>query len=367
MFHQVIKLFKKKKMAHNLEFNKEKNTVSFASAVELPWHGLGTVVPGVMTTAEAIEKANLDFTVTKYPQYVRIPIQEPLYKADGTILKEGKYEFVEVADTFSTVREDNQEILGTVGNMYTVLQNKDAFKFFDPILEENEAFIETVGVLGKGERIFISAKLPDHITIFGKDDVIEQYLLITSSHDGKSATTIMFTPIRVVCQNTLNLALNKQTPNRVSVKHTENQLTRIHLAHEILGLQNQYRKEIEEIFGRLAETKCTDEMLEKIIVKGLSDNAGMVKTYFDKDAKQSTRFRNNVQAVMNYAYTNPTQLMPSTKETLFGAYNAVTGWYQNECNWKGDDDAKMRSIIDMNGRVNLKQQQTFEAAFALIK
>jgi len=347
-------------MAHNLEFNEQKGTVSFATAKEPAWHNLGQVVDKAMTTAEAIELANLDFEVIKKPTFIEF---EKTNKKGEVV----SVEKIENPKSFATVRTDTRQILGTVGDEYTILQNRDAFKFFDPILDEGEAFIETAGVLGKGERIFITARLPEHISILGKDDPIEQYLLITSSHDGKSATTVMFTPIRVVCNNTLNIALAsmKKGGNRHTIKHTVNQMVRLEEAHKILGLENQYRKELEEIFYKFADTKITEHEYEQIIVKGLSDSPAMVKKYFDHDAKTSTRFQNNVNQVLEYAFNHPTQLMPSTDHTVFGAYNAITGWYQNEVQWASDDD-KMRSIIDSNGRVNLKQQQTFEAALAYI-
>jgi phage/plasmid-like protein (TIGR03299 family) len=337
-------------MAHNLEFNKEKQTVSFATAKTAAWHNLGQLVEQAMTTEQAIQLANLDFTVEKVPTYIKV----------------GKTDIL-VPESYANVRTDNNAILGTVGEKYSILQNKDAFKFFDPILDQGEAIIETAGALGNGERIFITAKLPAHISILGKNDPIDQYLLITTSHDGKSATTVMFTPVRVVCNNTLNIALSgsKAPENRVTIKHTENQIKRLEYSHKILGIQNSYRIELEELFYKMADTKITEHDYESIIVQGLSDKSQMVKDYYDNDVKTSTRFKNNVNLVMEYAFTHPTQIMPSTNKTLFGAYNAVTGWYQNEAEWKTDDD-KMKSIIDSNGRVNLKQQQTFEACMQFL-
>lgn len=334
-------------MAHNLEFNELKGTVSFATARESAWHQLGTVVDSAMTTAEAIELANLDFEVKK----------------TETLAQIGD-EIIEIPKSFVTYRDDTKDILGVVGDKYHILQNTEAFQFFDPILDEGEAFIETAGVLNGGKQIFITAKLPEHIKVLGDHDPIDQYILITTSHDSKSGTTVMFTPIRVVCQNTLNVALGRKTLNKVSIKHTENQLSRLRQASQLMGLQNQYKLELEEIFYKMSDTKASDEIYEKIIVNGLADEPGMVKKYFDKTAKQSTRFRNNVETCLNYAFTNDTQLMPSCNGTVFGAYNAISGYFQNEVDWKDNSEAKMTSIVD--GRAQKKNQQAFQTALQYI-
>lgn len=333
-------------MAHGLEFNEAKGTVSFASAREIAWHKLGQIVDSAMTTKEAIELANLDYTVDKKPLHIEVG---------------GKY--IEVPRKFATYRTDNNQPLGVVGEKYEILQNKDAFAFFDPILEKDEAFIETAGVLNDGARIFITAKLPAHINILGNDDLIDQYILITTSHDGNTGTTVMFVPIRVVCQNTLNFALKKYK-NKVSIKHTSNQMERLKQAHQIMGLQNSYAKEISEIFYKMANTKATDEIMEKIIVNGLADNASNVKRYYDDSLKQSTRFRNNVESAIAYALNHPTQNNSSTKGTVFGALNAVSGYFQNEFDWRGNYENKMESIIE--GRVNKKNMQAFETAMTFI-
>ena len=324
--------------------NLENSTITFADANVSVWNSLGTVINNINDSEEAIKKAKLDFIVEKLPLYVNI---------------DNKYKAVE--SSFATVRADTQDILGNVGDTYGILQNTEAFKcLLDPILQSNDATIQSVGYMGNGERVFISARLNNPIILVG-NDVIEQDLLVITSHDGKSGTSVIYTPTRVKSQTTLNGEFDPNLPSRKSQKHTANQITRYQLGSNILKPYTEYRNRLEDIFNTLAETKISEADYEKIIVKGLSDNVGMVNNYFDPNGKQSTRFTNNVQSVLQYAYTHSTQLTESTNMTLFGAYNAVVGWYQNELDWKGDLDAKMRSMIDTNGRVNLKQQQTFEA------
>ena len=326
------------------------DNIGFAKAKELPWNTLGEKVGGKMTAEEVIEKAQLDFEVVKEQATVSF-----------------NDEIMDIPDTYATIRKDNSLILGTVGAKYTILQNKEAFKFFDPIIDDGEAIYETAGLIEGGKRVFITAKLPEHISILGNDDLMDLYLFITNSHDGKSAITIAFTPIRITCNNTLNAAL-KKCVNKVTIKHTENLLVKLNAAHEAMGLSNQYKKEISEIFYKMANTKASEQEYEEIIVKGLADNSTQVKNYFNKRAKVSTRFTNTINAIMEYAYTHHSQNVPSSKDTIFGAYNALTGFYQNKYDWgKDNDDAKLRSLLDSNGRAYLKQQQAFDAALKFIK
>jgi phage/plasmid-like protein (TIGR03299 family) len=122
-------------------------------------------------------------------------------------------------NSFYTYRPDTDAILGDkLGAEYEVIQNVDAFSFFDSIVGGDGIQYETAGALGKGERIFITAKLPNYIKV-GNDDLIEQYLFLTTSHDGFGSITAAFTPIRIVCANTLNAAMQSRN-NSIKIRHT---------------------------------------------------------------------------------------------------------------------------------------------------
>lgn len=108
------------------------------------------------------------------------------------------------------MRTDNDAVIGAVGKDYQIVQNRDAFSFFDSMVSGDGILYETAGAFGKGERIFITAKLPDYIRV-GNDDLIEKYLFLTTSHDGSGSITAAFMPIRIVCNNTLNAAMNNKT------------------------------------------------------------------------------------------------------------------------------------------------------------
>ncbi|PTQ93944.1 phage/plasmid-like protein (TIGR03299 family) [Mucilaginibacter yixingensis] len=150
-------------MAHNLAINPQNNEYSFFSRKEKAWHGLGTIVEDYPSSAEALKFAGLDYTVEKWPLFARDP--------QGHIADEQ-----DVPDRFATVRTDNNAVLGTVGKEYEIIQNVDAFTFFDSVVGGEGILYETAGALGKGERIFITAKLPDYIRV-GKGDCLEKYLV----------------------------------------------------------------------------------------------------------------------------------------------------------------------------------------------
>lgn len=182
-----------------------------------PWHGLGTQVQQAMTAEEALQAASLDWEVTT----------RPIYLSDNT----------KIEDHVATVRQDTKAVLGIVGHRYTPLQNRDAFSFLDSMVGEKAAMYETVGSLHGGRRVWLLAKLPESVAVAGKD-VIDQYLLLANGHDGSLALTVQFTPVRVVCNNTLTAALSKGSKFRSL--HTVNIKDRTGEAQRVLGLASSY-------------------------------------------------------------------------------------------------------------------------------
>src|SRR5215203_6173963 len=197
-------------MAHNINFNELTGKHSFFSVNEKPWHGLGQIVADYPTSSEAIKFAGLDYTVEKRKLFT-LDSQNNCGSPDTDII----IPEIQVPNYFATVRTDNETVLGVVGKDYEIVQNRDAFSLFDSIVGGEGIQYETAGALGKGERIFITAKLPDYIKV-GKDDLIEQYLFLTTSHDGFGSITAAFTPIRIVCNNTLNAAMRNHS-NKIKI------------------------------------------------------------------------------------------------------------------------------------------------------
>ncbi|WP_367866988.1 DUF932 domain-containing protein [Pedobacter sp. WC2423] len=339
-------------MSHNLNYNELTGNHSFFSVREKAWHGLGQIVEDYPTSAEAIKFAGLDFTVEKRKLYTPDSGQFNFNNPDEWI-----YSQIEVPDFFANVRTDNDQVLGVVGKGYQIVQNVDAFSFFDEIVGgANDIKYETAGALGNGERIFITAKLPDYITV-GRNDLIEQYLFLTTSHDGSGSINAAFTPIRIVCNNTLNAALKSQT-NAVKIRHTSSAKDRLSTAHKLLGISNRMTNELGDIFNHWSKVSITDKEVKKLIQIAMAPNREVLHNLEKgKTDLLSTAYLNIVGDVYKYAMSNPTQQLDTTAGTVYGAYNAVTGYFQNVRKFQNEED-KFRSIVE--GTAKLRSQTAFD-------
>ena len=189
---------------------------------EEPWHGLGTRLDKEATAKEALEAAEMNWTVSKRPVFIKV----------------GK-STIRIPDKFAVTRDDNNIPLGVVGKTYQPLQNKDAFSFFDAVVGEKSAIYHTAGALGEGEKLWILAKMPGDVRIEGTDDVTKKYILLYNSHNGTTSVRMMITPIRVVCQNTLNMAM-EHGENKAWVRHSTNIGARVEDVREMLKLVNTW-------------------------------------------------------------------------------------------------------------------------------
>ena len=171
-------------MAHNLAATNGRSALAYFG--ETPWHGLGTKLDEPATAAEAIAAAGLDYEVGL----------KPVITTDGIPVPQRK----------AVVRSDTDDVIGVVGNNYVPIQNRQCFGFLDAVVAEGRLLYHTAGALGQGERVWLLAKLPSEIRVKNSDDLVNKFLLLSNTHDGSSALRVFFTPIRVVCQNTLNLA-----------------------------------------------------------------------------------------------------------------------------------------------------------------
>jgi len=340
-------------MAHNINFNEQTGKHSFFSVKEKAWHGLGQIVSDYPTSAEAIKHAGLDYTVDKRRLFTYDNENNVANEDINIVIPE-----IEVPNFYATLRTDTEQVLGVVGKDYEVIQNVDAFSFFDAIVGGDGILYETAGALGKGERIFITAKLPNYIKV-GSDDLIERYLFLTTSHDGYGSITAAFTPVRIVCANTLNAALRNHT-NSIKIRHTANAKERLEQAHKVMGISNKLSEELEGIFNQWAKVRITDPEVKKLIQLAMIPNKEVLQNIHRGQTDElSTCFNNMVDNVYEYALSSPTQQTETTKGTVFGAYNSVTGYFQNVRNYK-DDEAKLKSLL-FGGT----GQQRTQAAFRL--
>jgi phage/plasmid-like protein (TIGR03299 family) len=334
-------------MAHNLFYNTQTGQHSFFSVKEKAWHGLGRIIDQYPTSAEALKFAGLDYEVIKEDLYTTS------FNSEGQAMDFSK----RVKTHFATIRKDTGDILGIVGKDYQIVQNVEAFGFFDAIVGGDGIQYETAGALGNGERIFITAKLPNYIKV-GKEDLIEQYLFLTTSHDGYGSITAAFTPIRVVCQNTLNSAL-KSHSNCIKIRHTTGAKERLEQAHKLMGITNTLSAQLETIFNRWSKVKISDPEVKKLIQQAMCPNKEVYSNLVaGKDDALSTAFKNICDNAFAYAMSNETQTMDTTRGTLFGAYNAVTGYFQNVRNYK-NDEAKLKSLL-YGGIAQQRTQKAFD-------
>jgi phage/plasmid-like protein (TIGR03299 family) len=246
--------------------------------------------------------------------------------------------------------------LGIVKGRYRIVQNKDAFGFFDTIIDRGEAIFETAGALGKGERIFVTAKLPEDMLVRGER--VEKYIMLTNSHDGTSTIIAGFTPIRVVCNNTLTAAL-KKLDNKVSISHTASAESRLKEASRVMGIASKYMDEVNMTFESMTTRKLSDLEM-KYFIETVMKNSIKEDT---SDKEASTRMKNLVDQVYSFAITHPTQTTEAAYRTLWGAYNGISGYYNFLKDYKNADQ-KMK---DMNyGYANDKIAKAFDQAVIML-
>lgn len=339
-------------MAHNINFNEQTGKHSFFSVKEKAWHGLGQIVQDYPTSTEAIHHAGLDYTVEKRPLFT---YGNENMKPDGDICL--RIPEIEVPGYYATLRTDTEQVLGVVGKDYEVVQNIDAFTFFDAIVGGEGIMYETAGALGKGERIFITAKLPGYIKV-GSDDLIEKYLFLTTSHDGFGSITAAFTPIRIVCNNTLNAAL-RNSSNSIKIRHTQNAKERLEQAHKVMGIANKLTENLEGLFNKWSKVSIADKEVKKLIQLAMVPNKEVLHNLQNgKQDELSTAFKNMCDNVFDYAMSSPAQQTETTAGTVFGAYNSVTGYFQNVRSYK-NDEAKLKSFL-LGGTAQLRTQAAFD-------
>jgi phage/plasmid-like protein (TIGR03299 family) len=225
-------------MAHEVE------TLMYTSNAQngrfVPWHGLGTPVEEAQTSKEAIKIAGLDWTVEAKPIYNDKGIEIPGYKAN--------------------TRDIDDKVLGLVSNRYKLVQNSEAFDFTDSLIGGDVKY-ETAGSLLGGKRIFLLARLPEK-KILGDD--FDNYICFTNSHDGTGAIQACMTPVRVVCQNTLNLALGKAT-RKWATKHIGDIESKMEEARQTLQLADHYMENLAVVAEQMANTKVTEDEVAMIL------------------------------------------------------------------------------------------------------
>lgn len=306
-------------MGHNIEIDASGRASYFSGESITPWHGLGTIVPGLATAKQALELANLDWTINLQP--VQFTYPDP---SDS-----GKFLSAPVPGRFAAVRSSDNKPLGVVGSDYKIFNNEDAFSFFDSIVDSEEAKYTSAGALQGGRKVFLTAKIGDTFSVAGEDEH-DMYLLITTSHDGTKAFTAATTMIRAVCQNTVTMALS-DAKSKWSLRHKSTLEGKVQEARDALHLSWKYSAAFESAVEELLSIEVTKDQFEKIVTESLP----VQKRQTDK----------NVAALMNIFENEPTVIDAPGAGTGWGAFNAVTFWTDHIKEVRSQE-ARYKSLTD---------------------
>ena len=327
-------------MAHDLE--NQNGKTSFASFREPAWHGLGTVFTNEVTTGEMLSLANLDGWNVRLED-LEIP---------NHLSSDKSYQYVVRTNPTDASQTD---VLGVVGQRYVPLQNEDLFSFGDNILDGGGRW-ETAGSIRGGRVVFGSLALEREAVIDaqGVADKVKTYLLINTSHDGSIAIQASITPVRVVCANTLNLALNGVGRKKGGVKqsfkirHTQTAEGKIQVARETLGLANAYMDEFDIMAKAMLEKEVNAIDFNKIIL------AAYPKP--EKDAKGSSKKWENKVDTINDIYTGEFNGMIAGN--AWGAFNALTerlDWYRSARG--GSNESILASASGFDPAINAEKNR----------
>jgi phage/plasmid-like protein (TIGR03299 family) len=328
-----------KLMAHEIETQNGK--ASFASFREPAWHGLGTVFTEEKTTSEMLAAANLNGWNVRLED-----LETPSH-----LTSDKAYQYV-----LRTNPTDNSQtdILGVVGERYHVMQNEDLFSFGDNILDGGGRW-ETAGSL-KGGRVVFGALALERETVLdpnGVADKIKTYLLINTSHDGSIAIQASITPVRVVCANTLNIALNTTkrkggVKQSFKIRHTQTASGKVAVARETLGMAHKYMDSFDLMAKAMIETEVSAQQFNDIIL------AAYPKP--EKDSKGAFKKWENKVDVINDIYTGEFNGMIAGN--AWGAFNALTerlDWYRSARG--GSNESILASASGFDPAINAEKNR----------
>ena len=337
-------------MAHELEIG-QNGEVAFASLREPAWHGLGTVFEQEVNTEQMLELAHLDNWNVRLEE-IPLPANHSSHKS---------HFFVSRTNPFDRTQTD---VLGVVGERYKVLQNEQLFEFADFMLDGGGRW-ETAGAIKNGTQVFGSIALERESVIdpSGVSDKVNSYLLVNTSHDGSVAIQASITPVRVVCANTLNLAIGKGVGRNRSVKqsfkirHTETMNGKIQAAREALGLANQYMDEFDKMAQAMFEIEITNDKFQDII-----------RTAYpmpEKDAKGAMSKWQTKLELLEDIYMGDTNHMIAG--TAWGALNAMTerlDWYRTAR--KGNSESILASASGFDPAINAEKNRLAQVVKTLV-
>lgn len=329
-------------MAHELEIDSVTGKTTFASFREPAWHGLGTVFEEEVNTSKMLELAHLDNWNVRLEE---IPMPEN-FTSDKT-----NY-FVARSNPFNKKQTD---VLGVVGERYRTLQNEDLFSFGDNILDGGGRW-ETAGSIKGGRQVFGSIALERETVLDpnGVGDKVNTYLLVNTSHDGSVAIQASITPVRVVCANTLNLAIgggvgrNRNIKQSFKIRHTQTAEGKVIAAREALGLANAYMDEFDVMAQTMIETEISKAKFDEIVA--------LAYPMPEKDSKGSlSKWQTKIELIEDIYQGEFNHMISGT---AWGAFNAMTerlDWYR--AGRKGNNESVLASASGFDPAINAEKNR----------
>lgn len=305
------------------------------SVKEKPWHKLGTVVETAPTVREAIKLAGLDWKVELRPICTN--------DSDNFAIDSHR----------AVVKEGTSSILGVVGKSYHPLQNTEAFEWFEPFLENDFATLETAGSLFNGKKVWILAKTHKEADVVS-GDTVESYILLSNSHDGSSTVKVGFTPIRVVCNNTLSYAEQTNMSNLIRVRHTQSVVENLQLVRDLMDTVNTQFIATVEQYRELTRRDVSVEDL-RTYVKQVFSRQKLEKIITDYEAREKAEIEAERKKLLERV-EEIFELEPARK--TWNMYNAVNSYLcHDRCR-----NAELRQNSIWFGDNKLLDRKAFELA-----
>lgn len=332
-------------MAHEIDMTTGRAAVMVVG--QPAWHRLGVNVAEAQTSDEAIKLAGLDWTVEQCPvQTVRT------VEVDGKLITKS----IDVPGRYCNLRSDTEAPLAVVSDSYRVFQNREAFDFMDTIVGEKLAMFETAGSLRGGRQVWMMARLPGDLRAT-PNDVTNPYILLTNTHDGSQSLRMIPTAVRVVCQNTLTLALSRSARTQgITIRHCESLKDRIAEARRSLEIVTKRLDAYSVDMKRMVERTMTSEE---------------IAAYFTRIVKGATDSEKNQKALMvdlGKALEHPTNHIDEIFGSPWSVFNTVTYYADHLTKVRGNgvkaDDARLNSI--WFGSANDMKQMAYNAALDVL-
>lgn len=345
-------------MAANIEINEGVASFAENGRRARAWHKLGQVFDRPMTVREALEASHADYRVELADIAFISPAIIKAVSDNGSIPTDTFLDSI-IKGKKATVRTDTYKPLGIVSDSYGIVQNLDAFTFIDTLctgqVGDHAPVIECAGVLGHGERIFITAKFQEDIILGNKgDDKVEMYMVFTTSHDGTGSVKCVCTPIRTVCENTLRAALAHNC-GCLSLRHSSNIMQRLDLtskentefAFKALNLMSVYKKSLEQRFDHLRNIRISEQDLDRILAEVVLSEKSLElykKSGSIEHDDIPTQSKNAFSAMKHAVEYGVGQDM-GERGTGLWVVNGITSYYQNNASFRSEE-VKFDSILN---------------------